>query len=71
MSMPSRKEYLSQIYPRYRQARKPEKTLMLTEFCATTGYHRQHALRLLNGPLKIKPDDYRTLNYEMSLAFSQ
>lgn len=49
--MPSRKEYLSQIYPRYRQVNKLGKSQMLNEFCATTGYNRKYALRLLNGPL--------------------
>lgn len=49
--MSARKEYLSQIYPRYRQANKPGKTQMLDEFCATTGYQRKYAVRLLNGPL--------------------
>ena len=43
-------EYLKTIYPRYRQARRPEKQQMLDECCRITGYHRKHAVRVLNGP---------------------
>jgi hypothetical protein len=43
-------EYLKTIYPRYRPARRPEKQQILDECCRITGYHRKHAVRLLNGP---------------------
>lgn len=43
-------EYLRAVYTRYRRADRPTKQKMLDEFCANTGYHRKHALRLLNGP---------------------
>jgi hypothetical protein len=43
-------EYLKTIYPRYRQARRREKQQILDECCRITGYHRKHAVRLLNGP---------------------
>jgi hypothetical protein len=43
-------EYVKTIYARYRQARRPEKQQILNECCRITGYHRKHAVRLLNGP---------------------
>ena len=50
MSRKSKWEYLKAIYNRYRQAEKAIRRQILDEFCATCGYHRKHALRLLNGP---------------------
>lgn len=47
MSPGARMECLESIYLRYKRATRKEKTLMLTEFCATCGYHRKHAIRLL------------------------
>jgi hypothetical protein len=41
-------EYLEAIYLRYKRASLKEKTLILNEFCLTCGYHRKHAIRLLN-----------------------
>src|SRR5437899_10270903 len=43
-------EYVQAIYQRYRQARRPEKRRILDEFCQVAGYHRKHAILLLNGP---------------------
>jgi len=40
-------ECLESIYLRYKRASRKEKTLILDEFCATCGYHRKHAIRLL------------------------
>jgi hypothetical protein len=47
MSPRSRKEYTEAIYLRYREASRNQKALLLDEFCATTGYHRKHAIRVL------------------------
>jgi len=47
MSPRSKKEYLETIFLRYKQATRKQKTLILDEFCATLGYHRKHAIRLL------------------------
>jgi len=44
----SRREYLAAIRQRYLQASREEKGLILGEFCAVCGYHRKHAIRLLN-----------------------
>jgi hypothetical protein len=41
---------LKRIHPRYQKAGAPEKERILDEFCAICGYHRKHAIRLLNGP---------------------
>lgn len=38
------------VYGRYRQARRPDKGRILTEFCHVVGCHRKSAIRLLNGP---------------------
>jgi hypothetical protein len=56
MSRTSRRDYWQRIYPRYQEASGPEKRHILDEFCANCGYHRKHAIRLLNGPpLAAKP----------------
>ena len=44
----SKKEYLEQIFPRYKEAKsKEQKTEILDEFCTVCKYHRKHAIRLL------------------------
>lgn len=43
------KGYLVQLQKRYKQARKPERIIMLDEFTKTTGYERQYAGKLLRG----------------------
>jgi transposase InsO family protein len=43
-------EYLRAIYERYQKAGRKSKKVILSEFCANTGYHRKYAIRLLNGP---------------------
>ncbi len=50
MSCRSRGEYLRGISARYRQVDRKQKQVILNEFCATTGYNRKCAIRLLNGP---------------------
>ena len=41
--------YLRLLQARYRKAGKKEKSRILDEFAKTTGYHRKHAMALLNG----------------------
>src|SRR4030042_6513129 len=48
MSPRARMEYLETIYLRYKKASTKQKTLILNEFCLNCGYHRKHAIRLLN-----------------------
>ena len=50
VSARAKQEYVQAIYHRYRGARRPEKQRILDEFCEVTGYHRKHAIRLLNSP---------------------
>lgn len=50
MGNKGRWEYLRAIYERYRAAGRKGKQVILSEFCANTGYHRKYAIRLLNGP---------------------
>jgi hypothetical protein len=47
MSPRSKREYIEAIFLRYKKASLKEKTLILNEFCATCGYHRKHAIRML------------------------
>lgn len=47
MSPRSKKEYVEAIFLLYKKASCKERTLILDEFCATCGYHRKHAIRLL------------------------
>ena len=48
MGKQERRAYLEAIQVRYRCASKAGKSAILDEFCAVCGYHRKHALRLLN-----------------------
>lgn len=47
MSPVSKREYVEAIFLRYKRASRKLKTVILNEFCATCGYHRKHAIRLL------------------------
>lgn len=49
ISMATRKELIEAVGARYRQARARERTTILNEFVALTGYHRKHAIRVLAG----------------------
>ena len=57
MGNKGRWEYLQAIYGRYRKAGRKGKKVILSEFCANTGYHRKYAIRLLNGA---RPEKRRT-----------
>jgi hypothetical protein len=45
--MGARREVVSAVAERYRSARRTEKARILDELCATTGWHRKHAVRAL------------------------
>ena len=45
-------KYLGQLQNRYRQASRRERSVILDEFIKTTGYHRKHAIAVLNGQRK-------------------
>jgi len=55
MSLSAKREALARIHGRYQRAGRPHKSRILDEFCATCGYHRKAALRLLNTPLRTAP----------------
>lgn len=48
MVQTSKREYLEAIRTRYQKAGRKYKTAILKEFCEICGYHRKHAIRLLN-----------------------
>ena len=50
MSFRAKRELLAQVAPRYQQARRGQKSLILDEFVAATGYARKYAIRLLTRP---------------------
>lgn len=49
ISMGARREVLTAVAERYRSAGRSEKGKILDELCATTGWHRKHAVRALSG----------------------
>ena len=49
ISKETRKELLGALRQRYKKASKNDKTRILDEFVALSGYHRKHAVRLLSG----------------------
>ena len=57
--MASRKELMAAVGQRYRSASGVEKRQILDEFVALTGYHRKHALRVLNHPESCRGKDRR------------
>jgi hypothetical protein len=40
--------YLDNMLKRYKSANKRQKGELLDELCAVSGYHKKHAIRLLN-----------------------
>ena len=55
MSLSAKRESLARIHGRYQRAGRPHKTRILDEFCATSGYHRKAAVRLLDRPRRTAP----------------
>ena len=47
MSPRSKREYIEAVHLRYKQASRGDRTLILNELCATCGYNRKYAIRLL------------------------
>jgi hypothetical protein len=59
MTLRSKKEYLQITRQRYLAADKTAKAPILDEFCATCGYNRKYAIRLLNAIKKKQPKKHR------------
>ena len=51
MSLSAKRESLARLHGRYQRAGRLHKQRSLDEFCASCGYHRKSALRLLHRPL--------------------
>lgn len=51
MSFRATRELLAQVAPRYMEAGRTQKSVILDEFLATTGYARKYAIRLLAQPV--------------------
>jgi hypothetical protein len=49
MSPRSKREYVEAVHRRYKNASRSERTIILNELCATCGYNRKYAIRLLRG----------------------
>src|SRR5579859_4386853 len=52
MSFRAKRELLVQVAPRYRAARRGQRSVILDEFVAVTGYDRNYAILLLLGPIQ-------------------
>ena len=51
MSFLAKRELLARVAPRYQIATPPQKSVILDEFVAVTGYARKYAIRLLAHPV--------------------
>src|SRR6516165_12300632 len=55
ISMGARREVVSAVMERYRSAKRAKKGRILDELCATTGWHRKHAVRALGRRKTVGP----------------
>lgn len=55
LSYQSRRDVVQQMAPRYQEASRARKSVLLDEFVALTGYVRKYAIQLLNHPEESKP----------------
>src|SRR5580698_2769110 len=56
ISMGARREVVSAVTERYRSAKRTEKGRILDALCATTGWHRKHAVRALRQHEPVGPN---------------
>ena len=57
LSAIGRRELLEALRGRYSEPTRAEKTRVLDEFVTVTGYHRQHAVRLLTN-MRVEPREH-------------
>ena len=53
--MATKAELIEAVGRRYRQSGRAERSAILNEFVAVTGYHRKHAIRLLATTSEAQP----------------
>lgn len=69
--MATRKELVEAVGARYRKASVSERTTILDEFVAVTGYHRKHAIRVLGAaPLQDRSTGVRDRLYDEAVRQS-
>jgi hypothetical protein len=63
--MGTRRELITAVGHRYRNASRTDRTAILDEFVALTGYHRKHAIRVLTGvPHESRQETVRNRLYD-------
>jgi hypothetical protein len=72
ISMGARREVVSAVMERYRSAKRAEKGSILDALCATTGWHRKHAVRALRqhetvGPGEVEAPRERRRRYSATI----
>jgi hypothetical protein len=60
ISMGARREVVSAVAEQYRSANRAEKGRILDALCATTGWHRKHAVRVLWPHTTVGPSEIET-----------
>ena len=69
ISAEARKELVTAVAERYQAGEASEKGRILDEFVALTGYHRKHAIRILNGnPPKLPGRRGRRCLYDQAVT---
>lgn len=61
--MSTRRELIDAVGARYRSGSRTERSSVLDEFVAITGYHRKHCIRLLSKPPMPPPERQPTVRY--------
>ena len=71
MSFGANRELLVQVAPRYRAARRGQRSTILDEFVAVTGYDRKYAIGLLIGPVRPLSRSVTHVQHSTDLKFGR